>query len=129
MNDERAESQQRLLSGSQDRVRVPLGLVVRSEENYFLRLDLPRDEVQQLQRRRVRPLQVLQDDEERLLGGEASQKLREAPEQSSLELGRVGAGGGTVPFGRCTETWKEVREVRCATTRQHRHGCRIQLAD
>src|SRR6266705_1912920 len=76
---ERSETQQRLLRAAQDRVGVALGLVVGPEEKYSLALDLAGHKMQQLERRRVGPLKILEYDKERLLGRESAEKLGEVP--------------------------------------------------
>ncbi len=57
--------------------------------------------MQQLQRGGVRPLEVLEHEQHRLLRGEADQELAKVPEQTRLELRRVGTGVGAraVAFG------------------------------
>ena len=55
-----AETQERLLRAAQGDVRIPLGFVVCPEKNNSLARDLSRDEVQQLERRRVSPLKILE---------------------------------------------------------------------
>ncbi len=67
VDSERSEAQQRLFRAAQDRVGVSFGLVVRAEQDYFLVLDVPCHEMQQLERRCVSPLEILEHDEERLL--------------------------------------------------------------
>ena len=59
VDSERSETQQRLFRAAQYRVGVSFGLVVGPEQNYFLALDLPCHEMQQLERRRVSPLKIL----------------------------------------------------------------------
>ena len=86
LHGEDAEPQQRLLGAAQDRIEVALGFVVSAEEHDLVLGDLAGDEVKELQRRRVRPLQVFQDDEEWLLGGQSPQKLGEVPEKTRLYL-------------------------------------------
>ena len=85
-NGKAAETQERLLRAAQRDVRIPLSFVVCTEKNDSLARDLSRDEVQQLERRCVSPLKILEYDEERLLRREPSEKLGKVPEQARLYL-------------------------------------------
>src|SRR5882672_10195084 len=74
-HSETAEAQQGLLGAAQRGVRIPLSLVVRPEENYFLARNLSRHKMQQLERRSVSPLKILEYDKEWLFRRESSEKL------------------------------------------------------
>jgi len=79
-HDERAESHERLFRAPEHRIQLAVRFVVGAEQNNFLALNLPRHEVQQLERGRVRPLEIFEHDEQGLPGGEPPEKLRKIPE-------------------------------------------------
>ena len=85
------EPAQRTLRAAQRRVPAQIRIVVRSDEQQAIAADLSRDEVQHLERRAVRPLQVLQHEQQRLLRRQAGEQLREIPKDARLELGRIAA--------------------------------------
>src|SRR4029079_16976723 len=127
MHGEQAESLQRLLGAAQHRIRVTLRLVVGRQQDQFLRTDLPREEVQQLERRRISPLQVLEDDEQRLLRGQAAEELSEVPQQPRLYLGWIAAGTPALAIGCPAQIGKEVPEVRRRAAGENGERRRIHL--
>jgi len=129
LHRQRAETQQRLFGAPQHRIRVTLCFVVRAEQDDFPTLDLPRHKVKQLERRRVRPMKVLEDDEERLLRRQASEKLGEVPEQACFQLGRIGAGRGALTLSRCAQARKKVAELRRSSARENRERPRLEFPD
>src|SRR5262245_10491153 len=84
--------------------------------------------MQQLERRRIRPLQVLEDEEQGALRGESRQKLREIPQQSCLELGWITTRGGTSPLV-MRERREKLRQVCHTTARQEREHTRLEAAE
>ena len=113
------ESDERTLRVDECRVRLPLRVVVRAENGDVLALQLTRDEMQELERGRVRPLQVLEDDEQRTSRREAAKKLTEAPQQARLELRRV-ASHLCARNAAHIERREETGELPLAATREHR---------
>ena len=85
------ESAQRTFRAAERRVPSQIRIVVRPDEEQALAADLSRDEVQHLERRAVRPLQVLEHEQQRLLRREAGEQLREIPQYARLQLGRIAA--------------------------------------
>ena len=85
------EPAQRTLRAAERRVPAQIRIVVRPDEQHALAADLSRDEVQHLERRAVRPLQVLEHEQQRLLRRKAGEQLREIPEDARLQLGRIAA--------------------------------------
>ena len=129
LNDESAKPQERLFGAAQHRIRVALGFIVGAEQNYFLALDLSGDEMQQLERRGVGPLQILEHDEERLLARQTPEELGKVPQQTRLDLRRISAGSCSIALSNCSEIGKQLPEIRGAAPRQHRQGSGIQLSD
>ena len=96
-----------------------IGIVVRADEQDAIAGALPRDEMQHLQRRRIRPLQVLEHEKQRMLCGKARQKLREVPQETRLELGRISARGGrSAMIG--VERGEQLHQLCRAAARQQR---------
>src|SRR5262249_3159178 len=85
------ESTQGTLGAAQRSVSAKIRIVVRADQQQPLAADLPRDEMQHLERRAVRPLQILEHEQQRLLRGETRTQPREIPEHTRLELGRISA--------------------------------------
>src|SRR3954464_2544455 len=113
-----AETHQRLLGATQHGILFALGFIVRGEDDNPLVADLSRHEMKQLQRRFVRPLQVLEDDEQWLLRRESTEKLSKAPEQARLDFGRVGTRRRAVLRPKRREIRENRPEVRRAAARE-----------
>jgi hypothetical protein len=72
-------------------------------------------------------LQILQQNQQRLLGREPAEELREVPHQASLELSRVGFTGGSLPLTSAAECREERPELRASTPRKNGERGRVQL--
>jgi hypothetical protein len=83
----------------------------------------PREEVQQLQRGRVAPLQVVGDEQERRAGRERVDELRAGPEEARLELSWI---GGVVRPARRLERGKDRRQRVRAAARDPVEQRRVQ---
>jgi hypothetical protein len=97
--------------------------VVRAHHDDAAFRELSRDEVQQLERRRVGPLNVLEDDEQWALRRKTPEELTEVPEQSRLQVGGVAARGARV--GSQIERRKPTSELRLTAARHHSERGRI----
>jgi hypothetical protein len=89
-----AHRRQRLLGRAKGRIVLALGGIVGAEDRDSGRGNLPCDEMQQLQRGRVGPVEILEHEQERFLRREATEELGEVPEQARLQLGGVAPGHG-----------------------------------
>ena len=102
-----------------------VGVVVRADEQDAIARALARDEVQHFQRRGVRPLQVLENEEQRALCGKAREKLREVPEEARLELSRISARGRRGAMIR-VERGEQLHQLRGAAAGQQREHRRVE---
>lgn len=68
--------------------------------------------MEQLERRRIGPLEVFKDDAKWLLRGELAEQLRKIPLQSGLELRGIRVCRYTIPIAGRTESREEVRQLR-----------------
>src|SRR6185437_1095663 len=129
LDTQRAETKQGLLCAAQSLIRVALGIVVGTDQDNLLVADLARDEMQQLQRGNVGPLQILQNDEQRLLGREPGQELAEIPEEPRLDLRGIGPRRRAIACTGSGEMGKDVAEFRCAAAREQGERRRLELTD
>ena len=86
-----SQRDERALSAHQLEALVTLRVVVSAHDQDPVARHLPPQEVQKLQRRLVRPLQVLEHTEQWLPRREALQELREVPHETCAELVRIGS--------------------------------------
>lgn len=68
---------------------VPLRVVVRAEDQDRLTLALPREEVEQVERGLVRPLEILEDAQQGGARGVALEELGEVPHEARAHLVRL----------------------------------------
>src|SRR6476620_9718097 len=112
---------ERLLGRSEHLVVLTVRRAVGTENGDSRAGELARGEVQQLERQRIGPVQVLEYDQQRRLLGIANEELQEGPEQSRLQLGRI-ANDNRRTTGRCIA--RQRREEQCqlcaSATRQSR---------
>jgi hypothetical protein len=72
-------------------------------------------------------MQILQQNQERLLRRQPAEELCEVPEQLSLQLGAIAFRGGTLSITTDAEVRKEKSELRAATAGEHRESGRVEL--
>ena len=89
--------------------------------------DLPRDEVEHLERRAVGPLKILQHDQHRPLDREARQELRQVPEQPCLQLRRI-ASRRRRRLSAILERGKELHQLRGSAAGEQREHRRLHGA-
>ena len=128
----RTQPHERLLGVAQQRGH-PVRVVVRAEHEQSStetrRVHLPGDEVQQLERRRVGPLQVVEHEQERLARREAAQQLKERPVQPRLRLGGALAALGALAARRRERAGEDVRELGARAAREDRQRGRVEPAE
>src|SRR5437764_7076209 len=103
-----------MLGSPQSGVRVALRFIVGAKKQDVLGFEMARDIVKQLERRSVGPLEIVEEDEQRLLRRHSPEELRKIPEKPRLQLGRVQSGGG-VPVTAAGKSGKEIRKLGGAT--------------
>src|SRR2546423_14643709 len=83
-----------MLGSPQSGVRVALRFIVGAKKQDVLRFEMARDIMKQLERRSVGPLEIVEEDEQRLLRRHSPEELRKIPEKQRFQLGRVKSCGG-----------------------------------
>ena len=101
-----------------------VGVIVRAHDDDAVATDLASNEMEHLERRAVRPLQILQHDQHRTLGREPRQELRQVPEQPSLQLRRV-AAGNRGRLSTVLESGKELDQFRRSASREESEHRRL----